>query len=216
MWRRRLSAAIQEYEWTSISLSAFGRAWCNRAPVALVGPARVFAAFKVGRCDAPVDSCSWQCYALRSSVPDIAVADQDCRITVVAVSTGLWPVPVPAAGIFGIILFSATTASIYRPTSASAAILKRSGQKVHHWLALIISRARMHTHRQVSFFTFVDAIILFPCFFLFLFFLSFFSLCFSVSLLIFFSAQCIVCCLAGLATTRTAKLLVHTDLVSPS
>jgi hypothetical protein len=87
-----------------------------------------------------------------------------------AVSTGLWPVPVPAAGIFGIILFSATTATaIYRPTSASAAILKRSGQKVHHWLALIISLARMHTHRQVLtfFFTFADAIILFPCFFLF-------------------------------------------------
>lgn len=73
-----------------------------------------------------------------------------------------------------------------------------------------------HTSTSSYFFLLLLTLLFFSRVFFFLFFsfsLVFFPLffCFLTNI---FSAQCIVCCLAGLATTRTAKLLVHTDLVS--
>lgn len=175
-----------------ISLSAFRRPRRHRPPIARDGATRVLAAFKVSRRDAPIDTFARRCYTCRCSVPYIAVADQICRATVMAVSPGLWrPVPVLAAGVLGVIVFATTAAAaIHEPASAGAstAILKRSGRKVvHHWAPLaLITLTHTHAHRQLTLspflFTPADAFsYLISCgLFLFLFFLLVsFSLSFS-------------------------------------
>ena len=93
----------------------------------------MFAAFQIGRRDAAIDSGARGKYRYDTHVPYIAVTDQVHGISaVVAISVvGLWTVAVFAAGVLGV-NFLATTAAVYRPTSAGAtsAILKqRSGQK---------------------------------------------------------------------------------------
>jgi len=82
----------------------------------------VLAAFKIGRRDAPIDSFARRCYPCWSGVPRIAVVGQVCRATVMAVSPGLWSVPVLAAGVLGIIFFAPiAAAAIHEPASAGAA-----------------------------------------------------------------------------------------------
>ena len=171
-----------------ISLSALRRPRRHWSSIARDGATRVLAAFKVSRRDAPIDSFARRCHTCRCSVPYIAVADQICRATVMAVSPGLWrPVPVLAAGVLGVIVFATAAAAataIHEPASAGAstAILKRSGQKVvHHWAPLaLITLTHTHAHRQLTLspflFTPADAVsfsYLISCgLFLFLFFPS--------------------------------------------
>jgi len=180
MWRRRLSAAIQEYEWTSISLSAFWRPRRNWASIACVRAARVLAAFQIGGRDTAIDSgARWRRY--NTYIPYIAITEQADRvITVMAISVGVWPVSaVLATGILGVNVL--TTAAVHGPTSAGAAraILKRSGQKKY-----IMGSPRIN-HRTPHTCTFTSLIVsllvltlyysfLLSCFFLLSLFLSFF------------------------------------------
>jgi hypothetical protein len=81
----------------------------------------MLAAFQVGRGDPSIDSC-----AERYGVADIT--DQVyCWVAVMALSAGLWPVSVLAAG-FPHAVFLTATATIHTATGARAAsaILKQS------------------------------------------------------------------------------------------
>lgn len=91
----------------------------------------MLAAFQVGRGDSSVDS-----FAERCRVPNITVVTyQVCFVTILELSTELWPVAVLAPAVLCAVFFSAT-ATVHRATSAgaSSAILKRSRQKVADWL----------------------------------------------------------------------------------
>ena len=91
----------------------------------------MLAAFQVGRGDSSIDSFAECC-----SVANITVlTDQVYCVTVLELSTGLCPVPVLAPAILGAVFLTAA-ATVHRTTSARApsAILKRSRQKVAHWL----------------------------------------------------------------------------------
>jgi hypothetical protein len=112
-----------------ISLPALGRPRRNWPSVARIGAARMFAAFQVSRGDSSIDSLAECC-----RVPNIAY--QVYCVTVLGLSTGLWPVPILTAAVLGAVVFLTSATTVHRATGARApsAILKLFRQKVADWL----------------------------------------------------------------------------------